>query len=94
MILVCYFALLVLVNAAAVAAFALDKRRAISGEWRISESTLLGLAMLGGAAGACWARQRFRHKTRKQPFAARLDMIAMVQAGVALGLLMVLVLPS
>ena len=78
--------LFVLVNSAAVAAFALDKGRAQRGEWRIAESTLLTLAALGGSPGALWARQRFRHKTRKQPFASRLDIIAMLHAGLALGL--------
>lgn len=75
-----------LVNAAAILAFAEDKRRAVAGEWRIRESTLLSLAALGGSPGALWARRRFRHKTRKQPFATMLDVIAMVHAGLAIGL--------
>ena len=79
-------ALFVLVNSAAIAAFALDKGRAQRGEWRIAEPTLLNLAALGGSPGALWARQRFRHKTRKQPFASQLDIIAMLHAGLALGL--------
>lgn len=77
---------LVATNAATVAAFAIDKRRAIRGEWRIAESTLLILALSGGSPGALWARARFRHKTRKQPFATQLDLIAMVHAGLAVGL--------
>lgn len=80
------FPLLVTINAAAIAAFAIDKRRAIEGKWRIAESTLLTLALIGGSPGALWARARFRHKTRKQPFAMQLDGIAMVQAGLAIGL--------
>ncbi|UVO50240.1 DUF1294 domain-containing protein [Sphingomonas sp. SUN019] len=74
------------INAAAVAAFAIDKRRAIEGEWRIAESTLLTLALIGGSPGALWARARFRHKTRKQPFATQLDLIAMIQSGLVFGL--------
>jgi uncharacterized membrane protein YsdA (DUF1294 family) len=74
------------INLLTIFAFALDKRRAIHGGWRVRESTLLGLALLGGSPGAIWARRRFRHKTRKRPFTTRLDVIAMVQAGVALGL--------
>ena len=78
--------LLVLVNVITVAAFALDKRRSSTGAWRIPESRLLWLAALGGSPGAFWARNRYRHKTRKQPFVGRLQFIAMVQVGVAAGL--------
>ena len=78
--------LLVLVNVITVAAFALDKRRSLTGEWRIPESRLLWLAALGGSPGAFWARNRYRHKTRKQPFVGRLQLIAMVQVGVVAGL--------
>ncbi len=81
---------LIVVNAAAIAAFAIDKRRAIAGDWRISESTLLGLALIGGSPGALWARRRFRHKTRKQPFSTALDGIVVLQAGISLGLLVAL----
>ncbi len=76
-----------LINAMTVAAFAIDKRRAIRGEWRLRESTLLGLALCGGSPGALWARQRLRHKTWKQPFATLLDLIAMAHVGLVLGLI-------
>jgi len=78
--------LLVLVNVITVAAFALDKRRSSTGAWRIPEARLLWFAALGGSPGAFWARNRYRHKTRKQPFVGRLQLIAMVQVGVVAGL--------
>jgi uncharacterized membrane protein YsdA (DUF1294 family) len=84
MILICALFLLV-ANAVTIASFAIDKGRAQRGEWRIAESTLLTLAFVGGSPGAISARQRFRHKTRKQPFATQLDLIAMLHAGVAGG---------
>ena len=74
------------INLITVLAFAHDKARAASGGWRMRESTLLGLALVGGPPGAIWARRRFRHKTRKQPFATYLHGIALVHAGVAIGL--------
>jgi uncharacterized membrane protein YsdA (DUF1294 family) len=74
------------INAVTIAAFAIDKRRSSTGAWRIPESRLLWLAALGGSAGAFWARGRFRHKTRKQPFVGRLQLIAIVQVGVVIGL--------
>ena len=56
------------VNLASFGAFALDKRAAIRGDWRIRESTLLTLAALGGTFGAVLAQTTLRHKTRKEPF--------------------------
>ena len=79
------------INLMTVLAFAHDKARAASGGWRVRESTLLALALFGGSPGALWARRRFRHKTRKQPFATQLDLIAMVHAGLAIGLVTLLV---
>ena len=66
-------------NFCAFAAFGLDKARAESGAWRIRESTLLWLALLGGSPGAWAGRSAFRHKTRKQPFNAWLLTITVVQ---------------
>jgi uncharacterized membrane protein YsdA (DUF1294 family) len=77
---------LVVINLLTVLTFAHDKARASSGGWRVRESMLLSLAFVGGSPGALWARRRFRHKTRKQPFATYLDLIAMVHAGVLIGL--------
>ncbi len=78
--------LFLIINAITVAAFAIDKRRSSKGAWRIPESRLLWFAALGGSPGAFWARGRYRHKTRKQPFVGRLQLIAMVQVGVIAGL--------
>lgn len=63
-----------------------DKRRAIAGARRIPERDLLGLALIGGSAGAIAAQQLFRHKTRKQPFAAHLLLIAAIHLGLLIGL--------
>jgi uncharacterized membrane protein YsdA (DUF1294 family)/cold shock CspA family protein len=58
---------------ASVAAFALyraDKSAATRGAWRVSESTLQFVSLLGGWPGALLAQRVYRHKTRKQPFQA------------------------
>ena len=78
-------AALAVINLAAFAAFGIDKARAKRGAWRIQESTLLGLALLGGTPGAYAGRKAFRHKTRKQPFSGMLFAIAVLQTS-ALGL--------
>ena len=77
---------LVVVNLLTIVQFRADKQRAIAGEKRIPESDLLFLAAIGGSPAALLARRWFRHKTRKEPFSTRLMVIAMVQAGVAIGL--------
>jgi len=85
MFLLLAFGSLALVNAAAFMTFWYDKRQARAGGWRISESTLLGLALIGGTPGALLARRLFRHKTRKEPFSTWLLLIAMLQAGALTG---------
>ena len=73
------FLALIAVNLTAFAMFHIDKSLARSGGWRIRESTLLWLALLGGTPGAYAARSLFRHKTRKQPFSNYLFAIAVLQ---------------
>jgi uncharacterized membrane protein YsdA (DUF1294 family) len=76
------------VNSLTVWRFADDKARAVAGTWRVRESDLLGLALIGGTPGAFLARRLFRHKTRKQPFSTWLWLIAAIQAGGAIGFLL------
>ncbi len=78
---------LVALNFATFIAFGIDKARAEDGARRISEATLLTLALLGGTLGAYAGRALFRHKTRKQPFNSQLFTIAAGQM-LALGALL------
>jgi uncharacterized membrane protein YsdA (DUF1294 family) len=78
--------LLLALNGWTMLRFWQDKRRACAGDRRIPEADLLGLALIGGAPGAFAARHLFRHKTRKEPFSTRLQLIAAVQAGLVIGL--------
>jgi uncharacterized membrane protein YsdA (DUF1294 family) len=74
----CLAGYLLVANGMAFAAFALDKRRALNGDWRIPERTLLVLAIMGGWIGAKLGQVLFRHKTRKQPFRTLLDLSVLV----------------
>lgn len=74
---------LLLMNGAAFAAFGIDKRRAVSGRWRIRERTLFLLAALGGSAGALAGMYVFRHKTRHRKFTVGLPAILIFQLGLA-----------
>ncbi|MGL5949020.1 MAG: DUF1294 domain-containing protein [Aeromonas sp.] len=49
-------------------AYGWDKRQARLGRWRLPESRLLLLAMLGGWPGALLGADYWRHKTQKQPY--------------------------
>lgn len=62
-------------NGIAFGLMVVDKRRAEAGVRRISESTLLRWAFVGGAFGTFAASRLIRHKTRKQPFAAQMLVI-------------------
>lgn len=77
---------IVFVNAWTMIRFRQDKVYAIQGQRRVPEADLLGLALVGGSPGAFAARHFFRHKTRKEPFSKRLQIIATVQVGSIMGL--------
>lgn len=78
-----------LANLLAFAVYGFDKAKAKADERRVSEATLLLLAVLGGV-GAWTACEVFRHKTRKQPFRTRLIAAVVVH----IGLLFTLVLTA
>ena len=56
------------INVLTFAVYGVDKWKARQGRWRVPEATLLGLAALGGSAGAWVAMQLCRHKTKKNKF--------------------------
>ena len=49
-------------------AMSIDKSKAVKGKWRIPESTLFILSILGGAIGGFAAMYLFHHKNRKWSF--------------------------
>ncbi|WP_035415852.1 DUF1294 domain-containing protein [Ferrimonas kyonanensis] len=60
-------------------AYAIDKRRARLGQWRIPEKWLQLLASIGGWSGALLGQQYCRHKTRKLRFQIPFWIIGLVQ---------------
>ncbi|GAE30142.1 DUF1294 domain-containing protein [Halalkalibacter hemicellulosilyticus] len=56
-----------------------DKKRAQTGERRISEKTLFTLAWLGGSLGIWLGMKSFRHKTKKRRFVVGLPFIIIIQ---------------
>ncbi|MGT2961031.1 DUF1294 domain-containing protein [Streptococcus caballi] len=64
-----YFGIfLVLWNIVVLSFYGLDKRRAVKGQWRISEKTLLLMSLCLGGFGALIGAHIFHHKTHKGYF--------------------------
>lgn len=61
-------ALYLATSIASYIAYATDKSAARTRQWRVSESALLGIGLLGGWPGSIVAQQRLRHKTQKSSF--------------------------
>lgn len=59
---------LIIINLIAFLSMYIDKRRAKYGKWRISESALFILVLLGGSIGGIAGMYTFRHKTKKLKF--------------------------
>lgn len=73
------FLYLLTVNAAAFFLMLIDKEKAKKGKYRISEATLMGIAVLGGSLGAWFGMQVFRHKTKHIKFTFGIPTIFCVQ---------------
>lgn len=71
---------LTIMNLFTLLAYGNDKHRARKNRWRISEKTLIILALAGGSAGAWLGMQLFRHKTQKPLFKIGIPCIFMLQA--------------
>ncbi len=69
----------VAVNGIGFAMMGIDKKRAIRGAWRISEASLFGAALLGGALGCTLGMHHFRHKTKHWYFRYGMPCIFLVQ---------------
>lgn len=68
------------VNIIAFLMFGMDKMRAKRNEWRIPESSLLTVALIGGSVGAWMGMRFFHHKTRKPKFTVSIPVMMLAQA--------------
>ena len=70
---------LLAINPLSFILFGLDKYKAKKGKWRISEATLLMIAVIGGSIGA-WADMRlWHHKTMHKKFKYGIPAIIIMQ---------------
>jgi len=70
---------LIIINMSAFIIFGIDKRRAIKNRWRIAESTLFLLALIGGSIGAEAGMYIFHHKTKHLRFVIGIPLIFILQ---------------
>ena len=70
---------LLLINALAFLLMLIDKYKAKKNLWRIRESTLLLIAVIGGSIGALAGMYTFRHKTKHLKFTLGIPIILVLQ---------------
>lgn len=75
---------LAIVNLLSLVFCGIDKHAAVTGRWRIRESTLLAGAAIGGSLGLLTGMRLFHHKTRKPRFAVGVPVMLAIQAALVL----------
>lgn len=68
-----------LINIITFVMYGIDKYKAKKSKWRIPESTLLGLAAIGGSIGAWLGMQVWHHKTLHKKFRFGVPVILLLQ---------------
>ena len=74
--LACY---LLAINAVTFIVYGIDKYKAKKAKWRISEATLLLLAVLGGSVGAWVGMKVWHHNTMHKKFKYGIPAILLIQ---------------
>lgn len=57
----------------------IDKKRAVNKKWRIKESTLILISLIGGSVGMLFGMKIFHHKTKKKLFSVGVPLILVLQ---------------
>ena len=70
---------LIAINVVTFLVYGVDKVKAKRGSWRISEATLLILAVVGGSIGALFGMKVWHHKTLHKKFKYGLPLILLAQ---------------
>ena len=74
---------LLAVNIATFFLYGIDKYKAKKGRWRISEATLLLMAVIGGSIGALAGMRLWHHKTMHKKFKYGIPVIIILQVAIA-----------
>ena len=78
---------LLMMNLVGFAVMGIDKKRAVKRLWRIPESTLFIIALIGGSLGSIIGMYFFHHKTRHWYFVYGMPLILLVQIAAVLTLM-------
>ena len=73
---------LVVINVVTFFMYGIDKWRARKSKWRIKETTLLGMAVLGGSVGAWLGMKAWHHKTLHKKFIFGVPAIIIIQLAI------------
>ena len=77
----------IIMNICGFTLMGIDKRKAIKRLWRIPESVLFIVALIGGSIGCILGMQLFRHKTRTWNFVYGMPAILILQVVIFLFIL-------
>lgn len=72
-----------LINIVGFLTMYIDKRRAIKKKWRISEKTLLIIALIGGSLGSFIGMRLYRHKVNDLKFYIGIPVMMFIQIFIA-----------
>jgi len=75
---------LIVINVLTFFVYGIDKYKAKRALWRIRETALLGLAVLGGSIGAWMGMKVWHHKTMHKKFKYGIPLILIVQIVIVL----------
>ena len=70
---------LAVINVVTFFVYGIDKWKAKRSQWRVSEATLLGLAVVGGSIGAWLGMKTWHHKTLHRKFRFGVPLILVAQ---------------
>ena len=70
---------LLIVNALGFVLMLVDKYKAKNNLWRIPETTLMGVALIGGSVGSLIGMYTVRHKTKHPKFTVGIPVILVAQ---------------
>ena len=78
---------LAVINVVTFFMYGIDKWKAKNSKWRIRETALLGLAVLGGSIGAWLGMKVWHHKTQHKKFRYGVPVIIIIQLSIIVYLL-------